>query len=174
MFICWINPAASCGDAPAPALARLSLALPFCEVTGLAAEASEAREEEGSSMERRGGLRSAALPTALPPFCRSLASCSAAMRSLIEPICSDARSVLSKLNERGKETNQGRGTANQDKPRRGKHPHLSRQATIKITMNNLIHITTGRGKLHGGKGPVYLYVHTYTASLVCITAGYVI
>ena len=32
-------------------------------------------------------------------------------------------------NERGKETNQGRGTANQHKPRRGKHPHLSRRGT---------------------------------------------
>ena len=43
-------------------------------------------------------------------------------------------------------TNQGRGT-NQNTPRRGKHPHLSRRGTIQITMNNIIHIPTGRSGL---------------------------
>ena len=41
----------------------------------------------------------------------------------------------------------GRQTRNQNKPRRGKHPHLSRRGTIQITMNNIIHISTGRNGL---------------------------
>ena len=45
---------------------------------------------------------------------------------------------------------EGRGTANQNKQRRGKHPHLSRRGTIQITMNNIIHIPTGRGGLRRG------------------------
>ena len=40
----------------------------------------------------------------------------------------------------GKRPNQGRGTANQNEPGRGKHPHLSRRGTIQITMINIIHI----------------------------------
>ena len=46
----------------------------------------------------------------------------------------------------GRRPNQGRGTANQNEPGRGKHPHLSRRGvTIQITsMINIIHIPTAR------------------------------
>jgi len=51
----------------------------------------------------------------------------------------------------GRRPNQGRGTANQNKLGRGKHPHLSRRGTIQITMINIIHIPTGRcGMRRGG------------------------
>jgi len=52
----------------------------------------------------------------------------------------------------GRRPNQGRGTANQNKPGRGKHPHLSRRGTIQIIMINIIHIPTGRSVL---TPPVY-------------------
>ena len=37
----------------------------------------------------------------------------------------------------GRRPNQGRGTAKQHEPGRGKHPHLSRRGTIQITMINI-------------------------------------
>ena len=43
----------------------------------------------------------------------------------------------------GRRPNQGRGTANQNEPGRGKHPHLSRRGTIQITMIKIIHFPTG-------------------------------
>ena len=50
----------------------------------------------------------------------------------------------------GRRPNQGRGTANQNEPGRGKHPHLSRRGTIQITMINIIHIPTGRDGMRRG------------------------
>ncbi len=52
----------------------------------------------------------------------------------------------------GRRPNQGRGTANQNEPGRGKHPHSSRRGTIQITMINIIHIPIGRdGMRRGGE-----------------------
>ena len=48
---------------------------------------------------------------------------------------------------RGRRPNQGRGTANQNEPGRGKHPHLSRRGTIQITMINIIHIPTAQAEM---------------------------
>ena len=52
----------------------------------------------------------------------------------------------------GRRPNQGRGTANQNEPGRGKHRHLSRRGTIQITMSmiNIIHIPTGRDGMRRG------------------------
>ena len=54
---------------------------------------------------------------------------------------------------RGRRPNQGRGTANQNEPGRGKHPHhLSRRGTIQITMINIIHIPSGRDGIRNKAG----------------------
>ena len=50
----------------------------------------------------------------------------------------------------GRRPNQGRGTADQNEPGHGKHPHLSRRGTIQITMINIIHIPTGRDGMRRG------------------------
>ena len=51
----------------------------------------------------------------------------------------------------GRRPNQGRGTADQNEPGRGKHPHLSRRGTsTQIIMINIIYILTVRDGMRRG------------------------
>ena len=61
----------------------------------------------------------------------------------------------------GRRPNQGRGTANQNEPGRGKHPHSSRRGTIQITMINIIHIPTGRDGLRRGGDEIIREIFPY-------------